>query len=98
MEIAFTTKLWEWQGQGAWCFVSLPKEYYDEIKLISSSPEQGFGSVKVVATIGKTTWKTSLFPDWKSESYLLPVKKEARKMEDLEIGNLVSIELRLINH
>ena len=96
MELTFTAELWEWQGQGAWCFISLPKGYYDEIRLISTSPKKGFRSVKVEATVGETTWKTSIFPDSKSHSYLLPVKKDIRKTETLEIGSAVSVKLRLI--
>ena len=95
MEMTFTAELWEWQGQGAWCFVSLPKQYYDEIKAINSSPYRGFGSVKIEASVGKTVWKTSIFPDTKSGIYLLPIKKTIRKAESLNIGSVVYIKVRL---
>jgi hypothetical protein len=98
MEINFKSKLWEWSGKGAWCFVSLPKEYYDEIKVISSSPKRGFGSVKIEASVGKTVWKTSIFPDTKSGTYLLPVKKEIRKAENLSIGSVIDMKVRLIDY
>jgi hypothetical protein len=97
MEITFKAELWEWQGQGAWCFVSLPKEYYDEIKTISSSPKRGFGSVKIEANIGKTLWRTSIFPDTKSGTYLLPIKKAIRKAENLSIGSVIDMKVRLID-
>jgi hypothetical protein len=97
MEIKFKAELWEWQGQGAWCFVSLPKEYYDEIKAISSLPKRGFGSVKIEASVGETIWKTSIFPDTKSGTYLLPIKKAIRKAENLNIGSVVHIKVRLID-
>ncbi|PJE65190.1 DUF1905 domain-containing protein [Candidatus Saccharibacteria bacterium CG10_big_fil_rev_8_21_14_0_10_47_8] len=96
MELTFKAELWEWQGQGAWCFISLPKKYYEEIRLINAAPKRGFGSVRVEATIGKTAWRTSIFPDSKSRSYLLPVKKDVRKNEDLQIGNTTSVKVRLL--
>lgn len=97
MELTFTAKLWEWEGQGAWFFISLPKEYYDEIKDITSSPKKGFGSIKVEAMIGRSTWRTSIFPDSKSSTYLLPIKKAIRVAENLVTGSLVEVKLRLID-
>lgn len=96
MEIEFQSELWEWPGQGAWFFVSLPKKFYDEIKLVSTTPHNGFGSVKVSAKIGHTVWKTSIFPDSKSLSYLLPIKKEVRKSENLLAKDIVSVKIRLV--
>jgi Domain of unknown function (DUF1905) len=98
MELKFNAELWEWQGKGAWCFFSLPKEYYDEIKVVSSSPNRGFGSVKVDANIGKTAWRTSIFPDTKSGTYLLPVKKAIRIAENLNTGSVVGVRVRLIDY
>ncbi len=96
MNIEFESELWEGQGQGAWFFVSLPKEYYDEIKLISTTPRKGFGSVNIEAAIGRTDWKTSIFPDTKSKSYLLPIKKEVRRNENLSAEDIVSVKIRII--
>lgn len=97
MEMTFKAELWEWQGQGAWFFVSLPNEYYSEIKAISSSPKKGFGSVKIEASVGKSEWKTSIFPDTTSATYLLPIKKAIRKAENLNIRDMVNIKVRLID-
>ncbi len=97
MELTFKSKLWEWQGQGAWCFISVPKEYYADIQRISQSPRKGFGSVRVEVLIGKTSWKTSIFPDSKSGTYLLPVKKSVREEENINIGDLIAVEIRLID-
>ena len=96
MEIEFRTKLWEWQGKGAWFFVTLPVEYSDEIKLVASSVKKGFGSVKVEVAIGKTTWTTSIFPDTKSKSYLLPIKKDVRRSENIAVGDVVSMKIRIM--
>jgi Domain of unknown function (DUF1905) len=96
MEIEFSGTVWKWQGDAAWYFVSLPEEYYDELKLFSKGPKKGFGSIRVEATIGTSTWKTSIFPDSKTKSYLLPVKKLVRTNEKLEDDTVTKVSLRLI--
>lgn len=89
--------LWEWQGKGAWCFVTLPVEYADVIRTIGVSPKRGFGSLRVECTVGKTIWKTSIFPDSKSKSYLLPIKKDVRKSERIEVGDSLSVKIRILD-
>lgn len=80
-------------GQGGWHFVTLPKGVASEIRGMSEGPRRGWGAVKVKATIGDTTWETSIFPDAKRGSYVLPVKAGVRKAEGLEAGKRVAIEL-----
>ncbi len=82
MELSFRAKLWLWDGKGAWHFMSLPVEIYNDIKLLSSG-RSGFGSIRVQATIGSTSWDTSIFPDTTRKTYLLPVKKAVRHTEKL---------------
>ena len=55
---------------------------------------RGFGSLKVVATIGGSTFKTSVFPS-KSEGWLLPVKASVRKAEGLGEGDVVVVSLEV---
>lgn len=94
MEINFKSKLWEWQGEGAWCFVSVPTEYYEDIRQIGT--KRGFGSIRVEAKIGNSVWKTSIFPDTKSNTYLLPVKKQIRTTEQIFVGSMVQVVITLI--
>lgn len=91
----FEAKLWLYPGEGAWYFVTLPQNISQEIKSISGLPRRGFGSFRVQVKTGKTTWKTSIFPDNKSNSYLLPIKKEIRTKNNLEPGSIVSFSLTL---
>jgi hypothetical protein len=58
-------KVWLYQGQAVWHFVSLPKTTAKKIKTLYAGMSGGFGSLPVVVTIGKTIWKTSIFPDTK---------------------------------
>ncbi|MDA2979663.1 MAG: DUF1905 domain-containing protein, partial [Actinomycetota bacterium] len=55
--------------------------------------EAGFGSVRVTVRMGRTEWKTSLFPDKDSQSYLLPIKKAVRVAENVDLGDRARIEL-----
>jgi uncharacterized protein (DUF302 family) len=55
----------------------------------------GFGSVPVMVTIGKTKWKTSIFPDKRSGTYLLPLKAEVRKKESIYSGDNISLIIEI---
>jgi hypothetical protein len=50
----------------------------------------------VEVTVGSTTWRTSLFPDTKRATYLLPVKKAVRTAEGLADGTRVDAELDVL--
>jgi len=50
---------------------------------------RGFGSARVTATIGDTTWQSSVFPEKESGGWFLPVKLAVRKAEGLDEGELV---------
>ncbi len=94
MEFEFKGKLWRWQGDApaAWHFITLPEDVGGQIKFFIGK-SKGFGSVRVKATVGDTSWKTSLFPDKKSGSYLLPVKLDVRKCERISDGDHVHVKL-----
>ncbi len=82
-------------GMGGWRFVSIGRENAQEIKEKYKSQAKGWGSLPVTANIGKTTWETSIFPDKKSGSYLLPLKVQVRKSEGIQDGDRVSFSITL---
>ena len=94
--LSFTAELWEHEGPGAWHFVSLPEHDADDIEETYGHRAGGFGSVRVTVTIGTTTWSTSIFPDRKRGTYLLPVKKAVRRAEGLTSGTRVHVELAVV--
>jgi hypothetical protein len=96
MSLRFRGELWLHGSEGPWHFVTLPGELADDVRYRSSGTARGFGSVRVQATIGTTTWSTSLFPETASSSYVLPVKKAVRAAEDLEAGDPVEVSLELV--
>jgi hypothetical protein len=91
----FTAELWPWKPEGGWYFVTLPPEAAEAVRE-QPRPPRGFGSVRVRATVGRSTWATSVFPDSGSGSYVLPVKKAVRKAEELEDGDAVEVQLEVL--
>lgn len=91
----FSARMVPYPGMAAWRFVTLPQIVAREIKTRFGKIKKGWGSIPVFVTVGKTTWETSIFPDKKSQSYLLPVKLEVRKKEGIADGDAVSIRLRI---
>src|SRR4051794_23987250 len=81
---------------GAWYFLTLPVDAAEEIRARTRGERRGFGSVRVHATIGRTTWATSIFPDTRSSSYVLPVKAAVRKRERLEPDAVLDVPLALV--
>lgn len=95
MTVSFIAEVWRYPGDNAWHFVTLPVEFADEIREVAGDPGRGFGSVKVVARIGTSKWSTSVFPDRRSGSYVLPVKKAVRLAEGLDDGIDAEVSLEL---
>lgn len=88
-------KLWRWKGgKASWFFFTLPAGVAEEIRTVDAGPRRiGFGSLRVTASIGKTSWDTSIFPAAGLKSYLLPVKAAVRKAERLVEGKSVALQL-----
>lgn len=95
MKYTIIADLWIFHGKAAWFFITLPKEESQQIKFFSSHTKRGWGAVRVTATIGSTTWNTSIFPYSKTESYILPIKAVVRKKEKIEVGDKITVELEI---
>ncbi|HEV2791530.1 MAG TPA: DUF1905 domain-containing protein [Solirubrobacterales bacterium] len=90
----FTAELWLYTGEAAWHFISLPPEVSDDVRARTEGL-LAFGSAKVEARIGETTWPTSVFFDRKRDCFLLPVKAEVRRREGIDDGDRVRVRLAL---
>lgn len=94
----FKASIFLYPGETAsWHFLGIPKVIGQKIKDLQVVGRRGFGTVPVRATIGDTTWDTSIFPDKYSGSYLLPVKALVRKREGIMANDTVRCEL-MLNH
>lgn len=92
---SFRAKLWIWPGEAAWHFVTIAPLLAKKIKGLNEGPRRGFGAVKIKATIGNTSWTTSIFPT-KEKTFLLPIKQSVRKAENLSEYKSVQIRITLI--
>jgi hypothetical protein len=82
-----------WRGPAPFHFVPVPEKQSGAIKAVASIVTYGWGVIPVQARIGRTEWKTSLFP--KDGRYLVPLKESVRKAEDLDIDDRVTIRLEI---
>ena len=103
---AITTTLWVWRGSGsgppskpAWYFLTIDGPVAAAIRDAACRPgksaPRGYGSVRVTATIGATSWQTSLFPAKDAGGFLLPVKATVRRKEILAADQCVTVQLSL---
>lgn len=88
-----SAKVWIYSGMAGWHFVSIPKKQSQYIKKMFHVMSGGWGSLPVNVTIGKTTWKTSIFPDKKADAYILPFKAEVRKRENIVVHDTIKFLL-----
>jgi hypothetical protein len=93
MMIEFNGKIWFWKGPSPFYFVTVPAEQCHDLKAISSSVTYGWGMIPVHVRIGKTEWKTSLFP--KDGGYIVPLNMRARRAESLQEGDDVTVRLEV---
>ena len=67
----------------------------DDIRAAATNPA-AWGSVAVEVTIGKTIWRTSLFPSKAVGGWLLPLKSAVRRAERLNEGAEIEASLLLL--
>ena len=91
MNIEFKGEIWYWRGPAPWYFVTVPVEQCHALKTVSEAVTYGWGMIPARVRIGKTEWKTSLFP--KDGQYIVPIKASVRKAENLEEGDKVTVRL-----
>lgn len=94
-----TGPVWIWTAappaRGSWHFMTIDPQTAVEIRYEALGRIGGFGSVKVLATIGGTRWSTSLFPHKESGGFLLPLKADVRRREGLAEGDTVTARLEI---
>lgn len=97
MVYRFRAEVWKPHVDSSWHFITLPIDQADDIDEITMFTSRGFGSVRVRVTIGATTWNTSIFPDIKIGSYVLPIKKAVRLSEHLQVGGSADVSMELVD-
>lgn len=99
MIVEFDAEVWLWDARrvDTWTFVSLPADEAEKIRDAAGGVRRGFGSIRVRATVGLTTWTTSIFPDGERDTFVLPVKKAVRKAQKLDVGDTVRVTLEVLD-
>ena len=92
-EMIFEAEVIEWRGPPPYLFARIPDAQVADIRYAALSESYGWGVVPVVATIGTTTFATSLFP--RDGTYLLPVKVAVQRAETVGLGDRVSVAMRV---
>ena len=92
-----------WQGErGIYHLVTITGETAEAIAIherlhrLEFGARRGFGSVKVIARVGETQWKTSVFPQSQKSEWVLLISKKVMRAEDLAEGDSVSLGLELL--
>jgi len=89
-------KVWLYQGFGGWHFVNISTKQSTMIRTLYGIEARPFGSIPVSVTIGKTQWRTSLFPDKKFKSYLLAIKADVRRKEHIACGDNIIAQVQIL--
>jgi hypothetical protein len=93
VELEFSGALWFWRGPAPWHFVTVPEEDCEALRSTSAFVSYGWGMIPVQARVGATSWTTSLWPQ--DGAYVVPVKAAVRRAEGLDVGDEVTVRLRV---
>ncbi len=93
MTLEFSGKIWTWKGPAPWYFITVPPEQSRDLKDVEGFVTYGWGMIPVLVRIGKTQWKTSLWP--KDGRYIVPLKASVREAERLDEGDSVTVRLEV---
>ena len=93
MKFEFSGPIWYWRGPAPHHFVTVPAELCQDLRTIARSVTYSWGMIPVMARIGKTEWKTSLFPQ--DGSYIVPIRANVQQAERLTVGDTVTLRLEV---
>lgn len=91
--MSFTGEVFCWRGPAPYFFIAVPDDLSAQIEAVSAMVTYGWGVIPVQVAVGGTTWSTALFP--KDGLYLVPLRANVRRAEQLEEGDSTTIELHL---
>ena len=89
----FTAEVWQHHTAGGWFFVSVPIPIALEIRAHARNLEEGWGRLKSTVRVGLSEWDTAIWFDTKRSTYLLPMKADMRKRENITAGTIIDVSL-----
>jgi hypothetical protein len=93
VSIRFSAEVWHWRGPSPYVFVTVPDGEAADLQAIARDVTYGWGMIPVRALVGRTEWRTSLFP--KDGGYVVPLKDAVRSAEAIDVGDTVTVHLRV---
>ena len=94
-KFTFISNVWMYDGPAKWFFAGLPKDMSADIHERFKKAKRGWGSLPVEVTVGSSVWNTSIFPDSKTKTFVLPLKAKIRKKESIHDGSTIQIQIKL---
>ncbi|MGD8215397.1 DUF1905 domain-containing protein [Aestuariimicrobium sp. Y1814] len=92
IDFRFTGEVIEWRGPAPFHFVVLPLDAAEEV-FEETHLSYGWGMIPATITVGDTTWYTAL---WRKQgTYYIPLKDAVRTAEDLHLGDVIEVYLKL---
>ncbi|MFZ2555733.1 MAG: DUF1905 domain-containing protein [Minisyncoccia bacterium] len=89
-------KVWRYPGLGGWHCLYVPQQLSQRLRdMVRAKQKTGVAFVRIKATVGKTSWNTTLFPT-KDGPYLLAIKAEVRHKEGIAEGDMTKISCILM--
>ena len=97
MIVEFEGEVFRWAARldSDWYFAALPLDLSEAVRE-TQTYRRGFGGVRVEATIGTSTWRTSVFPQ-SDGAYVLPLKRAVRDREGIEPDAVVLVGLAVLD-
>jgi len=91
LDLSFAAEVIVWRGPSPYFFAPVPSADADEIRRVARAASYGWGVIPVEATIGETTFTTSLFP--RDGTYLLPLKDAVRRKAGVTAGDRIAVAM-----
>lgn len=91
VELTFSGTVLIWRGPAPHYFVRVPEDDSERLDAVRAGVTYGWGMIPVHATVGRTTWTTSLFP--KDGGYLVPLRAATRRAEGIDVDDRIEITL-----
>ncbi len=75
--------------------MTLPSSASKEVRSLFDKVAGPWGAIPILAQIGVTRWKTSIFPEKNSTKFVLPLKVEVRKREKIIVGRKICASITI---
>jgi hypothetical protein len=93
----FTCTVWTYfNGKATYYLASIPAKTGKAIAgMMEGRKRGGWGSIPVYITIGDTRWKSSVFPESGTKSFLFLLNAKVRKAEAITDGKKIKVTITL---